>query len=149
MSFSNLLRNKPSDKWMAQELSGGGLDRFLIEVKNTPIVVMATFITLECVSKYKNVSVFPVDILSFTQLLITLDKLGQFETHKEIAVKFMRWTIENMQSTKGYFYYQINKHFTSKIPYMRWAQAWMFLSFTVLFKKEISFYKNMSSEKGA
>ncbi|EPR67533.1 hypothetical protein ADICYQ_3557 [Cyclobacterium qasimii M12-11B] len=108
-----------------------------------------TFFTSEGISKYYNNSTFPVDIHAPTQLLITLDKLGKFDTHKEMAVKVMEWTIENMQSPKGYFYYQINKHFTSKIPYMRWAQAWMFLSFTVLFKKETGFYKNANPKKGS
>mgnify|MGYP003134477491 CR=1 FL=1 len=99
-----------------------------------------TFFTAEGVSKYYNNSVYPVDIHAPTQLLITLDKLGKFEDHKEMATKVMQWTIKNMQSPKGYFYYQINKHFTSRIPYMRWAQAWMFLSFTVLFKKDNTYY---------
>lgn len=35
-----------------------------------------------------------------------------------------------MQDPKGYFYYQLKKNFNSKIPYMRWAQAWMFYAFT-------------------
>ena len=103
-----------------------------------------TFFTPEGISKYYNNSVFPVDIHAPTQLLITLEKLGHFEAHKDMAVKVMQWTIENMQSPKGYFYYQINKHFTSKIPYMRWAQAWMFLAFTILFKQEKAYYKNGS-----
>ena len=30
-----------------------------------------------------------------------------------------------MQDESGYFYYQITKGIPSKIPYMRWAQAWM------------------------
>ena len=100
-----------------------------------------TFFTAEGISKYYNNSTYPVDIHAPTQLLITLDKLGQYEKYKEMATKVMGWTIENMQSSQGYFYYQINKHFTSKIPYMRWAQAWMFLSFTVLFKNERSLYR--------
>ncbi|HNP54847.1 MAG TPA: hypothetical protein PKK69_09510, partial [Ferruginibacter sp.] len=43
----------------------------------------------------------------------------------------LEWTIRNMQDKKGYFYYQINKYITSRIPYMRWSQAWMFSSMVV------------------
>jgi hypothetical protein len=33
---------------------------------------------------------------------------------------------------KGYFYYQKRKKISAKIPYMRWAQAWMFYALTCL-----------------
>lgn len=104
-----------------------------------------TFFTPEGVSKYYNNNTYPVDIHAPTQLIITLDKLGNFEEYKHLAEKVMTWTIDNMQSSEGYFYYQINKYFTSKIPYMRWAQAWMFVSFTVWFKNDVSVYAGSGS----
>jgi hypothetical protein len=85
-----------------------------------------TFFTDQGVSKYYNNSVYPIDIHSPAQLVITLTRLGKFNEYRNLADKVISWTIDNMQSDKGYFYYQINKYFTSKIPYMRWAQAWMF-----------------------
>ncbi|HEY5587819.1 MAG TPA: delta-aminolevulinic acid dehydratase [Candidatus Paceibacterota bacterium] len=85
-----------------------------------------TFFTDEGVPKYYSNSVYPIDIHAPAQLVITLSKLGKFNERKELLDKVLNWTILNMQSDKGYFYYQKNKYFTSKIPYMRWAQAWMF-----------------------
>ena len=41
-----------------------------------------------------------------------------------------------MQSKKGYFYFQKKKGITSKIAYMRWAQAWMFYAFSIYFTHE-------------
>jgi hypothetical protein len=38
----------------------------------------------------------------------------------------LTWTIKNMQSKKGYFYYQIKRGISSKISYMRWSNAFMF-----------------------
>jgi hypothetical protein len=70
--------------------------------------------------------VYPIDIHSPAQLIITLAKLGKFNEYKNLAEKVISWTIDNMQSDKGYFIYQINKYFSSRISYMRWAQAWMF-----------------------
>jgi hypothetical protein len=45
---------------------------------------------------------------------------------KQLAEKVLLWTIKNMQDPSGYFYYQKKKWWSSRIPYMRWAQAWMF-----------------------
>lgn len=85
-----------------------------------------TFFTVEGIPKYYNNSVYPVDIHSAAQLVITLAKLNKLHEHRDLVDKVLNWTISNMQSEKGYFYYQINKYFSSRIPYMRWAQAWMF-----------------------
>jgi rhamnogalacturonyl hydrolase YesR len=85
-----------------------------------------TFFTDKGIPKYYNNSVYPIDIHCPAQLIITLTKLNKFMEHKEQLDKVLSWTIQNMQSRNGYFYYQINKYFSSKISYMRWAQAWMF-----------------------
>jgi rhamnogalacturonyl hydrolase YesR len=85
-----------------------------------------TFFLDSGVPKYYSNSVYPIDIHAPAQLIITLSKLGEFDEHRRLATKVLNWTIDNMQSEDGYFYYQFNRHFSSKIPYMRWAQAWMF-----------------------
>lgn len=99
-----------------------GLDYFL-----------KTFFTEEGISKYYNNSVFPIDIHAPAQLVVTLSKLEVFEENKELIDRVLNWTIENMQSEKGFFQYQKNKYFNSNIPYMRWAQAWMFYAFSYYF----------------
>jgi hypothetical protein len=70
-----------------------------------------TFFTDEGVAKYYSNSVYPIDIHSPAQLIITLAKLGKFNEYKNLAEKVISWTIDNMQSDKGYFIYQINKYF--------------------------------------
>jgi hypothetical protein len=85
-----------------------------------------TFFTEEGISRYYDNSVYPVDIHSPAQLIITASKLGKFIENKDLIDKVLNWTIENMQAKKGYFFYQKKKYSTSRIPYMRWAQAWMF-----------------------
>ncbi len=84
------------------------------------------FFTKEGIPKYYNNSVYPIDIHAPAQLVITLSKLGKYEQEKDLILRVINWTFDNMHSGKGYFYYQINKYFSSKIPYMRWAQSWMF-----------------------
>ena len=89
-----------------------------------------TILTEEGIPRYYNNSTYPIDIHSSAQLVITLSKLDKIEDYNQLVDKVLNWTIENMQSDKGYFYYQINKYFSSRISYMRWAQAWMFYAFS-------------------
>lgn len=92
---------------------------------------ISTFFTAEGIAKYYSNSTYPIDIHAPSQLVITLYKLGKMDEYRELMEKVLNWTIDHMQSEKGYFYYQINKYITSKIPYMRWSQAWMFISFSI------------------
>ncbi len=85
-----------------------------------------TFFDIDGRSKYYNNSLFPIDIHAPSQLVITLAKANLFNENKALIDRVMRWTINNMQSPKGYFYFQISKYYTNKIPYMRWSQGWIF-----------------------
>lgn len=84
--------------------------------------------------KYYDNEIYPIDIHCPGQLFVTLARLKKFSEYKELANKVLQWTFENMQDKKGYFYYQIKKGISSKIPYMRWSNAFMFnaLSFYIL-----------------
>jgi rhamnogalacturonyl hydrolase YesR len=90
------------------------------------------FFTEKGESKYYNDKLHPIDIHSPAQLVICLEKLGLSEQHQPLIRQVIDWTITNMQDKSGYFYYQKNKIFTSKIPYMRWSQAWMFYALSFL-----------------
>jgi rhamnogalacturonyl hydrolase YesR len=92
---------------------------------------ISNFFTPEGLPKYYNNSTYPVDIHSAAQLVITLFKTGRAGQNIELANKVLNWTIDNMQSEKGYFYFQLNGFFSSRIPYMRWAQAWMFYAMSM------------------
>lgn len=89
-----------------------------------------SFFTSEGASKYYHNRLYPVDIHAPAQLVITLVKLGRFDENRELVDRVLNWTIREMQDRKGYFYYQRKKNFSSKISYMRWAQAWMFSAMT-------------------
>jgi rhamnogalacturonyl hydrolase YesR len=97
---------------------------------------LQTFFTEEGVSKYYSNSIYPIDIHAPAQLVVTLSKLKVLAQNKNLVDRVLNWTINNMQSPKGYFYYQKNRFFNSKIPYIRWAQAWMFYSFSYYFKSQ-------------
>lgn len=76
--------------------------------------------------KYYDNQMYPIDIHCPGQLFVTLARLHKFEEFKELALKVMGWTIDNMQDRRGYFYYQLKKGISSKISYMRWSNAFMF-----------------------
>jgi len=103
-----------------------GDDSFEMNLHKGISFYLENFFTSEGVSKYYHNKLYPVDIHSPAQLIVTLSKLGLFEKNTTLARKVMQWSIENMQDKQGYFYYQRKKTFSSRIPYMRWAQAWMF-----------------------
>ncbi|MCP9751045.1 hypothetical protein [Ferruginibacter sp. HRS2-29] len=95
-----------------------------------------TFFTEEGVPKYYSNSTYPVDIHAPSQLIITVKKMRKTASSGEVVDRVINWSIDNMQDKKGYFYYQINKYFTSRIAYMRWSQAWMFYAYSVYFLPE-------------
>lgn len=87
---------------------------------------LSNFFTEEGISRYYNNKTYPIDIHAPAQLVVTLAKMGILDAHKDLAESVLGWTIKNMQSKKGYFYYQKRRILSSKIPYIRWAQSWMF-----------------------
>lgn len=80
--------------------------------------------------KYYHNKMYPIDIHCPGQLFVTLARLHKSEEYRELSEKVMDWTITNMQDKKGYFYYQLKKGMNTKIPYMRWSNAFMFCAMT-------------------
>ena len=76
--------------------------------------------------KYFHDKTYPIDIHAPAQMVLTFHALGILDEQKELVDRVLHWTIDNMQDKKGYFYYQIKPGMTSRIPYIRWAQGWMF-----------------------
>ena len=85
--------------------------------------------------KYYDNKTYPIDVHAPAQFIATLYKLDKLIENKELINKVLEWTIENMQDKKGYFYYQLKPSISSKIPYMRWAQAWMFYGMSFYLKE--------------
>jgi hypothetical protein len=76
---------------------------------------------------------WPIDIHNQAQGIITFSKISiLLPKYFEFAHVIAKWTIENMQSEKGYFYHQKWPFITNKISYIRWGQAWMLLALTTL-----------------
>ncbi|MBS1976056.1 MAG: delta-aminolevulinic acid dehydratase [Bacteroidetes bacterium] len=100
---------------------------------------LSNFFTVKGESKYYYKKLYPIDIHAPAQLIVTMYRMNLFQQKRELIDRVTRWTIEHMFDTRGYFYYQIKRLVSSRIPYMRWAQAWMFYG--------LSFYKKAAYEK--
>lgn len=77
--------------------------------------------------------VYPIDIHSAAQSIITLLELKDFDRRNiDLAQSVFNWTMKNMWDTDGYFHYQVLPLYKNKISYMRWSQAWMLLALSSL-----------------
>jgi len=77
-------------------------------------------------------SKYPIDIHCPGQLFVVNHKLRITDSKlKSLESKVLSWSITNMQSKDGYFYYQIKQFLSSKISYMRWSNAFMFNSISL------------------
>ena len=103
-----------------------GDQRFVGQLNKGYDYYSKTFFSDEGIAKYYNNKVYPVDIHAPAQLIITVCKLGRLGHDRELASRVLNWVIANMQSPRGFFFYQKKKYYKIKIPYMRWSQAWMF-----------------------
>lgn len=95
---------------------------------------IANFFEADGTPKYYNDRTYPIDIHCPGQLLVTLARLHRYDEYKELVDKVLDWTIGHMQDRRGYFYYQLKPGISSRIPYMRWSNAFMFcaLSYRLL-----------------
>src|SRR5262249_34612937 len=79
--------------------------------------------------RYYHNRTYPIDIHSVAQSVLTL--LAFRERHPDLlplARQVLAWGLDHMWDERGYFYCQQHPRYTVRIPYMRWAQAWMLLT---------------------
>ena len=85
-----------------------------------------TFFEADGMPKYYHNKTYPIDIHCPAQVIVTISKMNRFQMHEALLTKVLNWTVDHMQHHKGYFYYQYRQGVSSKIPYMRWSNAFMF-----------------------
>ena len=78
--------------------------------------------------KYYHDRVYPIDIHSAAQAIFFFS--GEGTPYKRLAATTLSWTRAKMLSKEGFFYFRKGRFLRNRIPYMRWAQAWMFHALT-------------------
>lgn len=84
------------------------------------------FFLADLTPKYYHDKLYPVDVHSATQAVVTFVELADLmHDAREMATKCLDWSIDNLQDPAGFFYFQKRRFYTIRIPYMRWSQTWM------------------------
>lgn len=81
--------------------------------------------------RYYHDRLYPIDIHSAAQAIITFIEMGETER----AARSLKWAIENMQDESGSFYFQKHRFYTIKTPYMRWSEAWMLYALSLFLSR--------------
>lgn len=86
--------------------------------------------------KYYNNKLYPIDIHVIAEDLIVIKSLLKNLENPKITIitEKLNDLVEEFHDKAGFFYYQKNKNFLCKIPYIRWNQAWMFYALSVAFE---------------
>jgi rhamnogalacturonyl hydrolase YesR len=74
--------------------------------------------------KYYYDRTYPIDIHSPAQAVCFFSQEG--EEYEDLTEKIVAWMLKNMYSGRGFFHFRKGRLLTSRIPYMRWSQAWAF-----------------------
>lgn len=78
--------------------------------------------------KYYHNRAYPIDIQCASQSIDTLAYFSKDDPEcLSLAIKVANWTIDNMQGSRGYFYYRkYPAGITARTPMLHWGQATMF-----------------------
>jgi hypothetical protein len=93
-----------------------------------------TFIEDDGRPKYYDKRIYPIDIQCASQSITTLANFADFDEESEkLAWRVVRWTLNNFQNKKGYFYYRRWPSYTVRTPMFHWGQATMFKALSQLY----------------
>jgi hypothetical protein len=77
-------------------------------------------------AKYFHNRVYPIDIHSVAQSIITLVALRELDQGNiQLARSVFAWAMDHMWDDRGFFYYRVLRLGRIRTSYMRWSQAWM------------------------
>jgi hypothetical protein len=77
--------------------------------------------------KYYHDRLYPIDIHSPA---MAIRYFSGIDGYHELSRVVYRWMTANMRRKDGAFIFQINRRLTTRIPYIRWGQAWALYGLT-------------------
>jgi uncharacterized protein YyaL (SSP411 family) len=76
--------------------------------------------------KYYHDTLYPADAHAAATAIVALIELQELDGDGlSLAEKIANWTTRNLRDRRGFFYYQRQRFYTVRTPFMRWTQAWM------------------------
>ena len=86
--------------------------------------------------RYFHDRTYPIDIHGVAQAIITLMDLADLDPACAVqAQSVFQWAMNHLWDDRGFFYYRLLRHWTNRIPYIRWSQAWMLLAMATLLSR--------------
>jgi len=85
------------------------------------------------IPKFYDNDLYPIDCTSAGQSILTLTRFNKTELANSVA----EYMINSMQSEKGFFYFRKFKNYKINTSFMRWSNAWMFVSLSKILMKKI------------
>lgn len=80
---------------------------------------------------------YPIDIHNQAQGIISLSRNNKEASENKLKA-LLDYTIENFHDKhSGFFYYQKNRLYTIKIPFIRWGEGWMFYALSEYIKNKL------------
>ena len=113
-----------------------GDDRFERNLQTGYDYWKKTFFLDDGTPRYYDRKTLPIDIQCSSQAIDTLVFFHDRDPQSiDLALKVATWTIENMQDSKGYFYYRrYSKWVVNKTPTLHWGQATMLCALAGLYE---------------
>ena len=85
-----------------------------------------TFFLADGTPKYYHDRLFPVDIHSAAQALVTFAVFAPLDPSALPMGRLVAdWTVKEMRDRRGRFYFQKHARYTIRTSFVRWSQAWM------------------------
>lgn len=96
----------------------------------------ANFIESNGRPKYYHNRTYPIDSQCASQAIETLANFVNYDVASlELSMRVANWTMDNMQSKKGFFYYRQYPLTKARTPMLHWAQATTYRALTLLLSK--------------
>ncbi|MGR5066510.1 aspartate-semialdehyde dehydrogenase [Photobacterium sp. DNB22_13_2] len=109
-----------------------GSKEFDSHIENGLNFYLDNFFTDDGIAKYYNDNIYPIDMHSFSQAIITLIKVGGKKEDLILCDKLVDFaTRELFISNDNQFIYHKTKYITNKINYTRWTQAWSYYALSL------------------
>jgi hypothetical protein len=96
----------------------------------------STFFEASGRPRYYHDRTYPVDIQCASQAIDTFAYFSDLDEESlDRGLKVARWTIANMQDSRGFFYYRQYPAITARTPMLHWGQATMFKALAHLLRR--------------
>lgn len=75
--------------------------------------------------KWRHDRDYPYDVHGAAQGILTFSRCPRREDYAPLADRIVRWSLDNLYDSRGFFYYQRGRWHTKRFCFLRWCNGWM------------------------